>query len=169
MKNRSKANLGKHFEQIIINANRQYLLTGQAVIEKQEVANKFINGKMIYSDKAAPDFMGALKGGRAIVFDAKSTGGQSFPLANITRRRHQLEFLSRMEKLGALAFYLVEFTEHNRYFILPINTARACIERAEAGGRKSIALHEFVLEAKGTFTNVLDYLAALEPLKQNQK
>lgn len=165
MANRAKANLGRRFETLIENANKQYAHAGQALIEKQEVANKFVHGKMIYSSKAAPDFMGAIKGGRAIVFDAKSTKGQSFPLLNITRRMHQLDFLTRMEKLGAIAFYLIEFADHNRYFILPINTARVCIERAEAGGRKSIAIHEFVLEVKGTFSNALDYLAAIEQAK----
>lgn len=165
MTNRAKANLGKKFETLIENANKQYKFAGLALIEKQEVANKFINGKMIYSNKAAPDFMGAVKGGRAIVFDAKSTKGQSFPLANITRRMHQLDFLKGMEQLGAYSFYLIEFADYGKYFILPINTAVACIERAEAGGRKSIALHEFVLEVKGTFTNALDYLAALPAAK----
>lgn len=162
MSNRSKANLGKHFEQRIMNANRSYLLQGQAVIEKMEVANKFVGGKMIYTDKGPPDFMGAMKGGQAIVFDAKSTKGQSFPLANITRRRHQLTFLERMAKLGALAFYLIEFADHGRYFVLSIPEALAAIELAESGGRKSIPIDMLPLEVKGTFDNVLDYLAVME-------
>jgi recombination protein U len=161
MKKRNKANLGKRFESLIETTNRQYNITGKAVIEKMEVGNKFIDGQMIYSSKGPPDFMGAMTGGRAVVFDAKSTKGKSLPLVNITRRDHQLNFLEKMDALGALAFYLVEFADSRQVFVLPVPQVLAAIKRANDGGRKSIPLSEFKIEVQTSFHYALDYLDPL--------
>ena len=158
----TKRNLGKSFERLIEAANRQYLITGMAAIEKQEIATKLINGKMIYSKQGPPDFMGIVRGGRGIAFDAKSTTGKSLPLKNLLDRRHQLEFLRLFEKLGGHAFYLVEFAAVNRVFMLPIGQALQAVKEAETGGRKSIPISDFEFEALPSFHCALDYLALLE-------
>lgn len=163
MKNRSKSRLGVRFENLVLAANREYEFKGRALVEKQEVGTKMVNDKLIYTSKGLPDYMGFMKGGRGVVFDAKSTRNKtSFPLANILKREHQLEFLYKAEQMGAAAFYLIEFAVHERFFILPANTARVYVEQARLGGKKSIPLHEFELEVFGTWENCLDYLLPFE-------
>lgn len=163
MVQRHKAHLGQRFERLVEAANREYEFKGRALIEKQEVAKAEVNGKMIYAKKGLPDFMGLMNGGRSVIFDAKSTRNKtSFPLNNLLKREHQLDFLYKAEQMGAAAFYLIEFAMLGRYFILPANTARVYVEQARAGGRKSIPLHEFAIEVEGTWENCLDYLLPFE-------
>ena len=70
---------GKHFEEYIDLSLRYYEQRGEAVVEKtpepMRPTKDLGNGKFIaYSEKAAqPDYKGTLKGGRAVVFEAKYT------------------------------------------------------------------------------------------------
>lgn len=159
-----KANLGKYFEQKIESANRQYRIQGIAAIEKQEIQTKFINGQMIYTKKGPPDFMGVLDGGKAVIFEAKSTRGKSLPLKNLDSRLHQFQFLKEAEQMGAIAFYLVEFYDLGRYFIVPVSHVSKSLKQAKQGGRKSIPLSACSVEVYPSFDSALDYLAPI--LKQ---
>lgn len=155
----SSANRGKAFEQMIEAACRQYLIDGQAQIVKTEVQNKFIAGRMVYSQKGPPDFIGTIKGGQAVAFDAKNTQAASFPISKITDRPHQLEHLKNVHALGGIAFYLINMERENRVFIIPLPQIINAIERAQAGGRKSIPITEMPIEVKGTWKVCLDFLA----------
>ena len=70
---------GKHFEEYIDLSLRYYEQRGEAVVEKtpepMRPTKDLGNGKFIaYYEKAAqPDYKGTLKGGRAVVFEAKYT------------------------------------------------------------------------------------------------
>lgn len=49
--------------------------------------------------------------GRAVTFDCKSTGGKSFPLNERNVKPHQARRLKEAHEMGAIAFFLVEFTD----------------------------------------------------------
>lgn len=153
-----KAFQGMAFERLIEKANLQYKDLGVALVEKQEIQKKVLHGEMVYMKKGAPDFIGFGPGGQGIAFDAKSTEEKSLPLKTIIRRIHQLEFLYAAEKLGAKAFYLVEFKNEGKVFILPLSQITAAIERHRAGGRASIPLEEFEIEVGSAYGICLDYL-----------
>ena len=88
---------GKHFEEYIDLSLRYYEQRGEAVVEKtpepMRPTKDLGNGKFIaYYEKAAqPDYKGTLKGGRAVVFEAKYTHSaqmeQSRPAGRPPRRR----------------------------------------------------------------------------------
>ena len=151
-----KRNLGKRFEMLVESSNISYYFQGLAWIEKQEVQKKIVRGQTVYTKKGAPDFMGVVSGGRAVVFDCKSTRGKTLPLKNILDRPHQLQQLSKTHELGGIAFYLVEFVDYDRYFVLTIPELKAFIERET---RKSIPIDEFKREVMGCLETKLDYLA----------
>lgn len=153
-----KAHQGRAFENLIEAANRQYDILGLALIEKTEVQKKLIKDELRYTKKGAPDFMGIGPGGQAVVFDAKSTEANALPLKTIVRRIHQYEFLTKTEKLGGKAFYLVEFAKAHRVFILPLDQLNAAIKRHQEGGRASIPIEEFTIEVGSSFKVCLDYL-----------
>lgn len=70
--------------------------------------------------KGGLDFSGHLWG-RAVTFDCKSTMGKSFPLNERNVKPHQARRLREAHEMGAIAFFLVEFSEladGPRYFAL---------------------------------------------------
>lgn len=153
--NYRKKNLGKRLETMIESANISYFFRDMAWIEKQEVQKKYVNGRLAYTKKGAPDFMGVVAGGRAIGFDCKSTKGKNLPLKNIMDRPHQLQQLTKMHKLGGIAFYLVGFEDLDRYFVLTIPE----LERFLATeARKSIPIDYFKKEVKESRESCLDFL-----------
>lgn len=149
---------GMAFERLIEKANKQYEDLGIAIVEKQEIQKKVFHGEMVYMKKGAPDFIGFGPGGQGIAFDAKSIEGKNLPLKMIVRRIHQYYFLQKAEQLGAKAFYLVEFKNEGKVFILPLDQVTAAIERHKSGGRASIPLEEFKIEVGSHEGISLDYL-----------
>jgi recombination protein U len=61
----------------------------------------------IFTERAEPDYAGVLRGGRAVVCEAKYTAAPSLPLSRVAP--HQRVALERAEALGALALLLVVF------------------------------------------------------------
>ena len=82
---------GKHFEEYIDLSLRYYEQRGEAVVEKtpepMRPTKDLGNGKFIaYYEKAAqPDYKGTLKGGRAVVFEAKYTHSAQMEQSRVTR------------------------------------------------------------------------------------
>lgn len=141
MANISYANRGKDFEAIIDYVNELYERKGLATIHKIPVEHKSItrNGytKAWYASKSTVDYIGVC-GGRALAFDAKSTRGKSLPLANIPR--HQVAFLANWQRDGGQAFFLIEFSEHDEVYKVPLYIVQEHVEVARKGGRKSVPL-----------------------------
>ena len=85
---------GKHFEEYIDLSLRYYEQRGEAVVEKtpepMRPTKDLGNGKFIaYYEKAAqPDYKGTLKGGRAVVFEAKHTDDDRIEYNRLTKERH---------------------------------------------------------------------------------
>ena len=105
---------GKHFEEYIDLSLRYYEQRGEAVVEKtpepMRPTKDLGNGKFIaYYEKAAqPDYKGTLKGGRAVVFEAKHTDDDRIEFNRLTKE--QRDDLEHHHKLGAVAFVLVSMS-----------------------------------------------------------
>jgi penicillin-binding protein-related factor A (putative recombinase) len=118
--------------------------------------------RFIPESKAEPDYGGAIApGGRAIFYDAKTTRREVLDFDNL--HAHQIEFLERVSRVGAVAGFLVEFSKYREVYFLPV---QLIVRWREATPRKSVPHHFFVgyltpaLPGKGML--MFDYLAAVE-------
>ena len=165
-KNRSYANRGMHLERIIDMANNKYRNAGVADIRKVPTPVKILKSHTRtftghFEKPSWVDYCG-IYNGTSIIFDAKQTGSTNFPLANI--ERHQYMLLKSWADKGAVAFLIVYFSKYDKYYYLPFATLKWAIERAENGGRKSIAYDEFETmgqEVKSKDGYTLHYLEAI--------
>ncbi|WP_374964591.1 Holliday junction resolvase RecU [Lysinibacillus sp. RS5] len=167
VKNRSYANRGMHLERLLEMANNKYRNTGIADIQKLPTPVKImkVTGSKVEGVRTKGhlvDYMGIYKG-KSIIYDAKETGETSFPLKNI--EAHQYKLLESWHRKGAVAFLIVYFKIHDKYYLLPFETLRGAWETRENGGRKSIARETFeneCIEVKSKDGYTLHYLDALE-------
>src|SRR5215510_13688205 len=75
--------------------------------------------RFVPESKAEPDYGGALApDGRAIFFDAKTTRREALDFDNL--HAHQITFLERAARFGAIAGFLVEFSKFGEVYFLPI-------------------------------------------------
>ncbi len=75
--------------------------------------------QFVPESKAEPDYGGVLApAGRAIFYDAKTTRREVLDFDNL--HPHQIEFLERAVRCGAVAGFLVEFSLHQAVYFLPI-------------------------------------------------
>ncbi len=83
------------------------------------------------------DYDGVYKG-RAIAFEAKSTeNAKRFDLKNITQ--HQLDYLEKAEKMGAICFFLIEFSKDKSVFVVPLSVIQSYVRMShQPKGKKSI-------------------------------
>lgn len=120
---RSKV-VGEYFENLITSACVFYHDQGIAHIEKTPEPMKFLKpvprqaGRFIacFEKAAQPDYKGTLKGGQAIVFEAKHTDHDRIERGRLTQE--QLDGLDKHHRLGALAFVVVSF-EFQDFFRIP--------------------------------------------------
>lgn len=146
IKSRSHANRGMHLERIIDMANNKYRNTGTADIRKIPTPVKILSTKgntvSGHLEKATwVDYSGVYDG-KAIIFDAKEiSSATSYPLSKI--HEHQYRLLESWNENGAIAFLIVYFKAHDKYFMLPFEVLRKAWEGAKNGGRKSIAWETF--------------------------
>ena len=104
---------GKHFEEYIDLSLRYYEQRGEAVVEKtpepMRPTKDLGNGKFIaYYEKAAqPDYKGTLKGGRAVVFEAKYSHPAQMEQSRVTRE--QAARLDDHLSAGAMCFVVAGF------------------------------------------------------------
>lgn len=78
---------------------------------------RVLNG--FYEAKSTVDYDGVYKG-RAVTFEAKSTENTNrFDLKNIAQ--HQLDYLEEAEKMGAICFFLMEFSKDKSVFVVPLS------------------------------------------------
>lgn len=102
--NRSNNERGKTLERLIDQACIYYMNKGIAMIEKtpepfnvkKKSKDSFIG---YFTKKAQPDFKGALAGGRAVVFEAKSTSAKKISQSVISE--NQEKCLDAYQALGA--------------------------------------------------------------------
>ncbi len=113
-----------------------------------------------FDNKSTVDYIGAVQG-IPICFDAKQTGQKNLPIQNI--HEHQMMFMEDFNKQGGVAFLLVYFSNHDKYFFLPMKTLKKYWQGAQNGGRKSIPYDAFEekYELKLERDSVLNYLEGI--------
>lgn len=118
---RSRAS-GAAFEKLIEASCEVYKSRGIAYIEKTPEPMRPISradrcGRFtaVYTAAAQPDYKGTLLGGRAVVFEAKSTNSDTMKQERVTLA--QAEALSMHCNLGAICFVLISIKD--RYFAIP--------------------------------------------------
>lgn len=190
----SHANLGKGFEGDIERTNEYYLRRGianikknplkwqvvsekeyyQALKEKELPEGMFAkteNGLFMIAEQSDVDYTGPALG-HSIEFDAKTTQRPSIPLKNF--REHQIINLINSERAGAIAGFMVEFSEKNRVFFVKASFVRACKDKYlyQSRGKKqatrgtasiSIALLEERAVEIPCRNDLVDYLQVLIP------
>lgn len=106
---------GHQLELAVEKQNSHYLRDGIARIDKVATPMIYSNGEWKHGRKSTVDFIGILRGGRAVAFDCKQVAGDSLPMANI--HEHQVKYLRDVLELGGLAFFLVHFRKQDRCFV----------------------------------------------------
>lgn len=110
---------GKHFEERLDEAFAHYRDRGYAIIEKtpepMRPTKNLGNGKFIayFEKQAQPDYKGVIKGGRAVMFEAKFTGTDRLEQSRVLQG--QAEYLDRHQRLGVRCFVVVGFASGEIY------------------------------------------------------
>lgn len=114
---------GEAFEEQIKTSCEYYRYINAADIEKtpepMKVAEPLGKGRFVcyFEKKAQPDFRGTLKGGRAIMFDAKYTSTGEMHKKEITDE--QAKKLTMNAALGGISFVLVSFGPRDGVYRIP--------------------------------------------------
>ncbi|WP_242255057.1 Holliday junction resolvase RecU [Bacillus cereus group sp. BfR-BA-01379] len=141
-------NRGMHFEKLINLSNEMYQREGVALINKRATPVKVLKsagGRVLngfYEAKSTVDYDGVYKG-RAVAFEAKSTQSLTrFDLSNIAQ--HQLDYLEKAEKMGAVCFFLIEFSKDQTVFLVPASVVQSYVRMShQPNGKKSISRADF--------------------------
>ncbi|MEW9139814.1 Holliday junction resolvase RecU [Bacillus wiedmannii] len=143
-----QGNRGMAFEKLINLSNEMYQREGVALINKRPTPVKVLKsagGRVLngfYEAKSTVDYDGVYKG-RAVAFEAKSTQSLTrFDLSNIAQ--HQLDYLEKAEKMGAVCFFLIEFSKDQTVFLVPASVVQSYVRMShQPNGKKSISRSEF--------------------------
>lgn len=143
-----QGNRGMAFEKLINLSNEMYQREGVALINKRATPVKVLKsagGRVLngfQEAKSTVDYDGVYKG-RAIAFEAKSTENATrFDLKNIAQ--HQLDYLEKAEKMGAICFFLIEFSKDKSVFVVPLSVIRSYVRMSyQPKGKKSIPRADF--------------------------
>ncbi|MEX0134941.1 Holliday junction resolvase RecU [Bacillus nitratireducens] len=143
-----QGNRGMAFEKLINLSNEMYQREGVALINKRPTpvkVSKSAGGRVLngfYEAKSTVDYDGVYKG-RALAFEAKSTQSLTrFDLSNIAQ--HQLDYLEKAEKMGAICFFLIEFSKDKSVFLVPLSVIQAYVRMShQPKGKKSIPRADF--------------------------
>lgn len=113
LKNSKARNAGGSFEDIISDSCEYYIKHGIAVIEKTPEPMRTLRPlgrgryEAIYTKQAQPDYKGTLKGGKAVVFEAKHTDTDRIMRSVISGEQEKC--LNAHEQMGAECYVLVSF------------------------------------------------------------
>ncbi|PFA22599.1 MULTISPECIES: Holliday junction resolvase RecU [Bacillus cereus group] len=141
-------NRGMHFEKLINLSNEMYQREGVALINKRPTPVKVIKSRGgqvtngFYEAKSTIDYDGVYKE-RAVAFEAKSTKSLTrFDLSNIAQ--HQLDYLEKAGKMGAVCFFLIEFSKDHTIFLVPASVIQSYVRMShQPNGKKSISRVDF--------------------------
>lgn len=155
---------GSYFEAMISGSCDYYLDCGLAKIEKtpepmKPLGPKNYKGQFLacYTKQAQPDYKGTLKGGRAVVFEAKHTDDDRIEYSRLTKE--QRDDLEHHHKLGAVAFVLVSMSL-TECFRIPWPVWR---DMAATYGRKYMTRDELLPYKVPVVAGFVKFLAKLVP------
>ncbi|MBI3423887.1 MAG: Holliday junction resolvase RecU [Acidobacteria bacterium] len=122
--------------------------------------------RFVPESKAEPDYGGVLApDGRAIFYDAKTTKRDVLDFDNL--HAHQVYFLERMAKLGAVAGFLVEFSSHHEIYFLPAQVLARWRDEAERKSLPHLFFSATLTPAPpGKGMLLFDYLGAIAQQEQ---
>lgn len=121
--------------------NQKYIRKKQAFIYKVPVPI-LPTKKGLIAQSSTVDYIGMLKGGQFIAFDAKMTAVTTrLDLANI--KMHQIDFLERINELGGIGFFLVHFynIHDDKAYLTPLSAITKYSKNPN--NRKSIPIDDF--------------------------
>ncbi|PFP88686.1 Holliday junction resolvase RecU [Bacillus cereus] len=164
---------GAAFENLINFSNDMYKRKNIALVTKRAtpvvVTKLFKDGRIkegYFEKKSTVDYDGIYKG-RMLAFEAKATTNKtSFALKNISP--HQMEYLEQAESMGAICFFLIEFSIEHSIFLVPFDLIKEYVHAAKLGGRKSIpraVFNEKSYLIKPTNRALVDYLHYVDKLE----
>lgn len=118
--------VGETFEEYIKAACAYYRIRGFAEVDKTPEPFKVTSGRHknqggmfvfegVFTKQAQPDFQGTLKGGRSVVFEAKTSTSDRIEQSVVTSE--QKRALISHEKLGAWAYVMVSLSLRSFYRI----------------------------------------------------
>ncbi len=118
--------------------------------------------RFVPESKAEPDYGGVIAPeGRAIFYDAKTTQRDLLDFDNL--HAHQITFLERAARFGAIAGFLVEFSSHGEIYFLPV---QILARWREESARRSLPYRFFTENLApappGKGLVIFDYLAAID-------
>jgi len=164
----SSANRGMSFESDINQSNEYYKLNKICLVTKRPtpinvVKVDYSNGAIItqayFEHQSTTDYNGVYNG-KYLDFEAKSTKNKtSFPLTNISS--HQIEHLENVILHGGIAFFLIQFVNLDKVFMID---ASVVINFYKNGERKSIPINYFIeneCEVKTGINPRIDYINKL--------
>lgn len=172
-KNLTKANLGSDFEDEINESNEYYQNKNIAVIHKKPTPVQIVKvdyparnkAKIVeayYKTPSTTDYNGIYKE-KYIDFEAKSCRELNFSFDRIYE--HQIKHLDSIDKLGGIAFLIIEFSSIDEVYILPSKLLIEKYNESLNGGRKSIP-YDFIKNngvfVKRGFNPRLSYLEAVD-------
>ena len=172
-KNLTKANLGSDFEDEINESNEYYQNKNIAVIHKKPTPVQIVKvdyparnkAKIVeayYKTPSTTDYNGIYKE-KYIDFEAKSCRELNFSFDRIYE--HQIKHLDSIDKLGGIAFLIIEFSSSDEVYILPSKLLIEKYNESLNGGRKSIP-YDFIKNngvfVKRGFNPRLSYLEAVD-------
>jgi len=159
---------GSALEELINRTNEKYSSQKLGLIQKipTSITPVKINQQtrqisLAYFDqKSTVDYIGVVQG-IPVCFDAKECKTDTFPLQNI--HEHQVNFMKQFEEQGGVAFLIIEYTNHEKYFYLTLRKLLEFWNRMEAGGRKSFRFEELdssyeISSKNGIFVHYLEKL-----------
>jgi recombination protein U len=144
---KSRGLRGSLLEDLINRTNEKYRETGLALIQKiptpitpvwMDKETRHIT-LAYFEQKSTVDYIGVVQG-IPVCFDAKECSVSTFPLANI--HPHQVDFMVEFERQKGVAFFLLFFSNENRYYYLRLSDLLVFWERMQEGGRKSFRQDE---------------------------
>jgi recombination protein U len=172
-KNLTKANLGSDFEDETNESNEYYQNKNIAVIHKKPTPVQIVKvdyparnkAKIVeayYKTPSTTDYNGIYKE-KYIDFEAKSCRELNFSFDRIYE--HQIKHLDSIDKLGGIAFLIIEFSSIDEVYILPSKLLIEKYNESLNGGRKSIP-YDFIKDngvfVKRGFNPRLSYLEAVD-------
>ncbi|SMO59789.1 recombination protein U [Balnearium lithotrophicum] len=124
-----RKNLGMYLERIVDVSIEYYKEQGVCVIDKIPTpikVSRHIRGSLyeaFFLKKSTVDYVGILRGGRGIAFDAKSTTAKKFSWKKLVKK-HQRKYLKSFQDLGGLSFILLHFDwvgEWDNFYFIPFD------------------------------------------------
>lgn len=166
---------GLKFEKMLETTNEYYEDNLICLVKKKPTPIQVLKtdkGRIVsafYKGKSELDFSGVIKGGLHLDFDTKNTKSKtSFPFK--IESEHQIQYMKQAETYNSVAFYLINFEEHKRIFILRYKDMVKYLD--EFPNKKSIHYGYFIEELKDNEVlrtqveggYIVDYITTLERL-----